>query len=530
MIERSPLDPQTPSGRLLLLLGPFAAIAAGLFTFGLGLWLVTSDIPNIRGDELYVVYSVQKLLAGGPLYGDPARPPFDITQYPPLYYVITAGLARAAGIASQDAAGVTLLCRGVSFALTMMLLLVMYRFMRRQLHIGGIAAATACGFSIATTSPWYFMARPDTLMALCLVCAIYAAVISFQREGRAAHAWIVVAALFSVLATVAKQNGVQAFGVLFLAIGLSGAWARLVTVTVVYLLVGSLAAMLTHNYLGSALMANLVEGLDNGVSFYGALWNCFDPFFPVFALLVAFAFIIVITWFRPRSAPIETLMAVSLVCLLGFATATALKVGSAVNYFNEFKLLAAMAVAAFLAHGSRILLQKPRPVGQLELVVSLYLVFFLSPWSFTQFYQFCFVRREPGHFVSAKSLRYEACDPAVAWLRQEMAASPGMYVMSFDLALNTALAEYSVLPQRGLNEIAYARGVVDYRRLKNMLNDGSVRFLVTKKEQIPAAYFGTSLSPFKFVNRIAGYSMYEHQSTHGRVPAKHIPAASHSVP
>ena len=49
----------------------------------------------------------------------------------------------------------------------------------------------------------------------------------------------------------------------------------------------------------------------------------------------------------------ETLLAVALFCLLGFATATAIKVGSAVNYYNEFKLLAVCSTVAFLIYGRR---------------------------------------------------------------------------------------------------------------------------------------------------------------------------------
>ena len=149
----------------------------------------------------------------------------------------------------------------------------------------------------------------------------------------------------------------------------------------------------------------------------------------------------------------------------------------------------------------------------LALVVSLYLVCFLLPWSFSQFYRFCYLRREPGSFVSAKSLRYSADEPVVSWLRREMAGTLDWYVLSFDLALNTALPEYSVVPQRGLNLDAYKQGVVDYRRLRDMLTDGRVRFLVARGESIPSSSFGVSLDFYARVEKVDGYSIYQYQSS-----------------
>jgi hypothetical protein len=511
-LECAWLPAESWPARLMTLLGPVVAVAAGLFTLALGLWLVASDIPNVRGDEFHVVFSIQKMLSGGSLYSDPSQPPFDITQYSPLYYVIAIGFAKAVGITAQDAAGVTFLCRGLSFAFAVALLALTYRFMRRHLHVGKMIAIAACGFAIAITSPWYFMARPDTLMALCLFGALYAAVNSWKSEGRQALGWIAAAALLSVLATCAKQNGIQAFGILFLTLGLTRSWGRLGVMTLTFTVFGALAIGLTYYGLGTALWSNLVQGLDNGLSFYKALKNCYDPFFPIFALLTAFACVIVVSWFQPRQAPVETLMAVSLFCLLGFATATAIKVGSAVNYYNEFKLLAVCSTAAFLTHGRRIHPRDRMPAGPLVLVVSLYLVCFLLPWSSSQFYRFFYLRREPGSFVSAKSLRYSAYEPIVSWLRQEMAGTSGLYVLSYDMVLNTALPEYTVMPQRGLNQIAYERGVVNYQRLRDMLTDGRVRFLATRGERIPASSFGATLDFYKRVDKVGSYSIYEYQS------------------
>ena len=156
--------------------------------------------------------------------------------------MIATGVAKVAGLTAQDAAGVTFLCRCLSIAFAVALLALMYRFLRRHLNVDKTVAAAACGFAVAITSPWYFMARPDTLMRPASSVRCMRAVLSYLGEGRRALEWIAVAALLSVLATLAKQNGIQAFGILFLALGLTRSWSRLGVLTFTFALLAAVAA------------------------------------------------------------------------------------------------------------------------------------------------------------------------------------------------------------------------------------------------------------------------------------------------
>ena len=72
---------------------------------------------------------------GRDLYEDPARFPFDVTQYPPLYYVLAACTALSLRIGADDAEAITRVCRGLSLVLNLVLLSLIYRLLRRALRV-----------------------------------------------------------------------------------------------------------------------------------------------------------------------------------------------------------------------------------------------------------------------------------------------------------------------------------------------------------------------------------------------------------
>ena len=72
----------------------------------------------------------------GVLYADPARPPFGVVQYSPVYYRVCAGFAKLAGVEAGDAAGVTVLARSVSLACLLGQVFIAGVILRRHLAAG----------------------------------------------------------------------------------------------------------------------------------------------------------------------------------------------------------------------------------------------------------------------------------------------------------------------------------------------------------------------------------------------------------
>ena len=82
----------------------------------LRLHLVSAYAPELGGIESNVIYTLQRILDGYPLYVDPAAPPYAITQYTPLYYYLCWGVGRLAGVDAANVHHVYVLSRGRVFA------------------------------------------------------------------------------------------------------------------------------------------------------------------------------------------------------------------------------------------------------------------------------------------------------------------------------------------------------------------------------------------------------------------------------
>jgi hypothetical protein len=73
-----------------------ALALAGVLVARIG--LIPRHVHDIGFSEMNVVDGVVRLLEGLPLYGDPEQPPYDILQYAPLHYLVSAGAAKLLGI------------------------------------------------------------------------------------------------------------------------------------------------------------------------------------------------------------------------------------------------------------------------------------------------------------------------------------------------------------------------------------------------------------------------------------------------
>src|SRR2546428_8613350 len=106
MTEPTREGPVTHLRKYWLVASVLVAVGAAAVSLATGLWMLASDIPGFGGEEANVVYTVQQLVAGDPIYTDPGQAPFTITQYSPLFYVVSAGVARVLRVDATDASAI----------------------------------------------------------------------------------------------------------------------------------------------------------------------------------------------------------------------------------------------------------------------------------------------------------------------------------------------------------------------------------------------------------------------------------------
>ena len=141
-------------------------LIAGVFLFlnlGSKFILAGSYVPELGGFERNVIWGVQQILAGNPLYTNPDLPPFSMIQYMPLYYYLMAFIGKAAGIQSVDAHAVYALCRGFNLFISMLLCSGIFLSLRHAFRSALLPAAGFSVFAFLMLEPFTLSGRPDML-------------------------------------------------------------------------------------------------------------------------------------------------------------------------------------------------------------------------------------------------------------------------------------------------------------------------------------------------------------------------------
>ena len=116
-----------------------------------------------------VANHVQRILRGQPLY---VRPSLDFVPfvYAPLYFYVSAGLAKVIGLS-------LLPLRLVSLSSSLACFAIIYAFVQRESgsRFYGLAAAALFAATFRAAGAWLDIARPDTLMLAFLLAGLYLA-------------------------------------------------------------------------------------------------------------------------------------------------------------------------------------------------------------------------------------------------------------------------------------------------------------------------------------------------------------------
>lgn len=473
-----------------------ASLASVVALFVFAVWIVQSNAIDIIGLDMNVVWSIQKMLLGSPLYTPPESPPYDITQYSPLYYLCVFGLAKVLRIVGDDALRVTVVARAFSVITAVVLSALCYRFMDVRLGASRRTSFIGTAFILAATSPWYFTARPDGLAALFAVASFY--FVSTHTTDSRWRAALIAAGVCAVCAVLSKQTGIYALVVLLTFLATNRAW-RAIGIVAAAATLSALMMWFDSRLLGTALWTNIVEGVNNGISWRAGLLNAYGPFFYWFAPLLACSLVAIFS-LLPRTPPIDRLVALAAAATLTIGALTALKRGSSLNYFNDFIVLGTFAVVrAFFAPNARDVTPGPAD-SRIVSALAIYLLgFFFVRTSHELYAYYLYHRASPETRLTSQA-------PAVEFVRRSL--RPGATVIGFSAGLSNMLPRSMIVPQQELAQIAHDRRLVDYSRFRTEVARGQIEFLITRRGEKPRPLVGATFSDFKPVREFRFYSVY----------------------
>jgi hypothetical protein len=497
--------------RRLESLGRLTLLAGAAITGVLGLWIVLSGVPTVRGVDLNVILTIQKALHGQPLYTDTAAPPFDIGQYSPIFYLLTIAITRILGIGGDSPLPLLVLGRSISVLSTAASGVLLVRFGVRSLGLPRGLAVGAFAFSLVATAPWLFLARPDSL-ALFITLGAFV-LMARSVIGDRDLAMTVATAVVAVVALFTKQSAIQILPIAVFFYLLLGRWTQAAIFTGVFG-AGAAAAWALAMRRWPYFAANVIGGVDNGISLFNAFDHTYAEFFPLYAPVLAVALLALTRWVRRPLTWDGAFFLSVLSGLLGVATVTALKQGSAANYYNEFLFIASLAAA-------RLLHQGQPTVGSAANASA-----WLSPSRLAAAFFICWL---PFHvLMEVRDSWWKRIDPRVSlvvpmfslWspdydqLRAiadaEASGDRARWVLAFPLAANAALPSHMLVPQKEIAQLLFARQVVDYGAFQQLVARDELALIVTwaAESHPPPSFLGAPMPPVTPVAVVGAYRVF----------------------
>jgi hypothetical protein len=502
----------------VLLGGPFVVIliASALYTLGLAL----SGSPNIRGVEQNVVFTVQQVMIDAPLYPNPNAPPFAITQYSPLYYIVVAEVANLFGIIPGDQVAQVyvvgrLLSWSMALLITMLVFLVARLYGARNILSIAVAATT-----LTITIPWYSLIRPDAMMALWGVAtvALYSGFL-LNPNHRYATLMLVVCGCVGFLAFLSKQNG----AIFLVPVGIF-ALLRLQIREMIFLGVGVISsALLTSLVFNSYyslipsdtnfIYQHIIDGVDNGISLRSAYLKLYSIYITQFLPFIAFPLAAIIylalnlwskEWRQLDTTVLFFALATGIITVAYMISG--LKIGSAIHYANEPMIIAMLFLVRFIT-------VNPLPRSAVEhtlvkIAAATFWICFLGAALITSFA--LYMDEIP---VNAHE-QYEI--DTIVFLESAVKEQPDIYIYSSSRRVNNVLFDQIIIPHPDIARLNHFRGLVNYSLIGELLETGKLAYIVVETgEPLPEYIYANPVdnSAFRLVKQGDDLDVYFNERT-----------------
>jgi hypothetical protein len=444
--------------------------------------------------ETSIVYGLQRVLAGMPLYSDPEAAPFAIIQYSPLYYQLVGTIGKWLSVDPEQPFQVFRLSRWAGLVFNLMGLVVIANILK------GVRLETKWKL-IAILLAWLCLepahyARPDSLQSLFFLLFVWAALRYIHQESWGSLIWAVLAA---TLACWSKQNGILLpVFLLFYLFFIQKNIAQGFGAGGVFLILNALLGFILIED-ASLFYANVIRGLDNGISFpyfFSAIYDAgVKKFFPFFLIGIYLALQGI---FFPSGKQLRFL-GWFLGASFSFAILTSLKWGSIPSYFTDFVHLSLISGAFWLADFKTE--QGKKLSFSSSLFLGLVFLFIIPLHTSGKEWGRVIQEGQSDWFAQAKSVRAAI---------QKQGLQPGEYIFTHDYLINLFLFRHCLFPQ---NDIVYCctapRKTYDYTRFEELIGQGKVPFVIDWNGENPRKFLGNDFHEYKYLETSGRYGVWK---------------------
>jgi hypothetical protein len=477
--------------------------------------LITYHNADLGGLDMNVIYGIQRIIGGAPLYQHPGQPTYAIMQYSPLFYYAVAGIARIMHIDMRDVYHVYMTTRIVSLACNLITVLLTASIIR----MGGFSRRRVWTFSLPLLIVLTFehYTRVDSMHLLFFAATMLLA-LRYVRNGRLRH--LVFAAFTAGGCIMCKQSGVLAVGIVsFYLLFVARRYAPAFLFPLLSLVFAAIAGWLCIGNGWQEAYENTCLGLKNGIDPSWLYTIFISQFYYDLILCYLLGGIIVWSAFKVIKDKCYLFIATGAGLSFLFALITGLKVGSGNNYFTEFLFFCLCGLPWLLRdqYGRHRIFR----IGSRTLTVGGFgiIAFFILISSKTMgLTSSVYIER----WIKNKKEVYYHQQDLLAFFTRDSLLRPGEYVYFGNRDfLDNLFINYSLLPTKDVITQVYRTdaGTFDYSPLLKGMNNGMIRFVVTpaeynsvnnKDEEIPFVHFDESR--FRLFAQVAGYSIYQYQA------------------
>jgi len=467
-----------------------------ILTLALLFYLTISNKTDVRGVESNVVHSIQLILTGNHnLYQSPTALPFNITQYSPIYYMLSDGILTLLKAESADYFFIRVITRVISMVILLTTALLIYLFFRNKIEIPAKDSLILSILFILITFPWFSVSRPDVLVALVIIAVIYLNY-SYIQQKRLRYPFFTGALLFIGLAT--KLNAaifVVIIGIFYLfikdwkAVFLSLTGFLITLISIVFI-------MKIGGYNLTYIKENIIDGIENGYSFEAAVRKTYSDFFSYFGSFFIAIILLVIYKFKYLTTHINhrlfNFLLFTGIVLLCYSFITGLKVGSAHNYFNEFLLLLILLTGYLMKYAYEqyhLLFRNGLMVYSLSVAII-----------FTFYY--CLEYHDQHTLLKNNEINVNLVR---SYLKGNL---DNKYFFSTDREISLSFPDKCILFPLDIHNLTFKQDTYNYDPLKKALRDGTVKYFISRGW--PNVFFGVKINEYYSLSEKYGpYLIYQ---------------------
>ncbi len=490
---------------------PFFLLVTGIFFLYLiyRVLLMFYPNPNAGGVEINIIYFIQRLIDGQSFYTDPELTPYAIAQYSPLYYYITAGVAKIFGINADDLLKIYFINRGVSLLLNLAYISVVFIILKKVFSVSSRYSFYVAVFAFIFLEITSYC-RPDSLNHVFFMLSLYYFLLGIKssEERKEENRFILLAAAIAGVALFCKQTS-------FILPVIFGSWLlsqkkfkKIFLLAIVYGATVTCILLLIYFTTGDLILfyKNAIVGINNGIGLNWFRTVILPDYYYGFGLLFLLAAIGIFFFLRKEKSPLLRFSFFLLLALFGLLNFVALKFGSNPGYFTEW-----WTVLFFLLAYYWPVIKQNAAVADVRIpntiIASCLLVkIVLLARPFNEM----FINKPYTKALEQYNAEKRFAEKILEKMPSQDELSVFCNYYTADYYMSSLLFRNAVVPQMDIVILAsYREKEYDYSDLEKSLTNGSIKWMLMRTTGLQKKFFNINLDKFQLVDTEAGFNLYE---------------------